>query len=127
MDVLSVTFFNMVTSAKDALSYGFGFSMVAQKDTLRDDVVKALQTFRDMRKYVLENLGVEVPTDQHTSIRYDEVTLRRLTQTKKTLEAVAHAGGNFERVSTFQEYKEALSVVAQFRRHIQEQIKKTGD
>lgn len=123
MDVLSVTFFNMVTSAKDALSYGFGFALASQKDQLRDDTIKALQTFRDVRKYVLENLGNEDPSDRLTSIKYDEVTLRRLAHVKKTLEAVAHAGGNFERVSKFQEYKEALSVVAQFRRHIQDQIK----
>lgn len=126
MDVLTVNFFNEAIAARDALLYWFGLSAAFQKDRIQEDVVKAEQTLRDVRKYVLENLTVAVPSDRFTSIKYDEVTVRRLAHVKKTFEAVAHATGNFERVSNFQEYTEAQSVINSFARHIKEQIKKAG-
>lgn len=126
MDVLTVNFFNEATAARDVLLSWFVFSAAIQKDRLREDVVKAAQTLRDIRKYVLENLTAVSPSDRFTSIKYDEVTVRRLAHVKKTFEAVAHATGNFERVSKSQEYAEAQSVINSFARHIKEQIKKAG-
>lgn len=126
MSEMTVKLFSDLKLAKDVLQYGFGLTMPIQKDVLRDEVLKAAKTLMDARQYVLENMGVETPTDRHTAIKYDEVTLRRLAQVKDAFEKVAHATGNFERVKKMEEYKDAQNVVNQFRRHIKSQIKKTG-
>jgi len=124
MNEMTVSVYQKVNAS--LLTIGRAMQIVpdGKKAQIFAEYQKTRITLRDMENYCRDNMGRTIPTDHYTSLKYDEVTIRRIRQAKAGLRHIVETYPASSAAKSQDVYKDYMSLCDLFIKHFTAQIEK---